>query len=114
MLKLDILVRRRPDLSHEQFLAHWRDVHGPLFSSQPEVKRRIRRYLQSRIVDDKPEGFPISDFDGIAQLWFDDVAGFQAFFASQNYKDVIKPDEERFTDPKRCEFVLSTEHILIG
>jgi hypothetical protein len=32
MLKVDILSRRRPDLTHEQFVEHWRDLHGPLFS----------------------------------------------------------------------------------
>jgi hypothetical protein len=43
MLKVDILVRRRPDLTHEQFVEHWRDVHAQLFSSQPAVKKYVRR-----------------------------------------------------------------------
>lgn len=114
MIKLDILVRRRPDLTHEEFVAHWRDVHGPLFSRQPIVKDHVRRYLQSRTIETRPAEYLLSDVDGIAQIWFDDLDGVRALFSSQNYRDVIKPDEEQFTDPKRCEFVLSTEHTLIG
>jgi hypothetical protein len=55
----------------------------------------------------------LGETDGIVQLWFDDMDGFNAFFNSQSYRDVIRPDEERFTDPKRCEFFLSTEHTIM-
>jgi hypothetical protein len=30
-------------------------------------------------------------------------------FSSQNYRDVTKVDEEKFTDPKRVEFLFSKE-----
>jgi hypothetical protein len=43
------------------------------------------------------------------ELWFDDMAGFNAFANSPSYKNVIQPDEERFTDPKRCEYFFTTE-----
>ena len=33
-------------MTHEQYVAHWRDVHAPLFASQPDVKRYVRRYVQ--------------------------------------------------------------------
>ena len=48
-------------------------------------------------------------YDGIAQVWFDDMNGFQGVFSSQNYRDVIKVDEEKFTDPERVEFLFSEE-----
>ncbi len=35
--------------------------------------------------------------------------GFHGVFSSQNYRDVIKVDEEKFTDPKRMEFLFSEE-----
>ncbi len=113
MLKVYILCRRRPDLTHEQFVKHWRDIHAPLFSSQPDTKRYVRRYIQSRVTGDRPERFVLGETDGIVQLWFDDMDGFNAFFTSQSYRDVIRPDEERFTDPKRCEFFFSTEHTIM-
>jgi hypothetical protein len=41
MLKVHILIRRRSDMTHEQCVAYWRDVHAPLFASQPDVKRYV-------------------------------------------------------------------------
>jgi uncharacterized protein (TIGR02118 family) len=114
MLKLSILARRRPDLTHEQFLSYWRDGHAELYSSQPDTKRYVRRYIQSRIAGDAPHGFVLADIDGIAQVWFDDMDGFNAFYASPSYINVIQPDELKFTDPKRCEYFFSREYPIIG
>ena len=51
----------------------------------------------------------LADYDGIAQVSFDDMNGFHGVFSSQNYRDVIKVDEEKFTDPERVEFLFSEE-----
>jgi len=56
----------------------------------------------------------LADYDGIAQVWFDDMNGFHGVFSSQNYRDVIKVDEEKFTDPKREEFLFSEETPITG
>jgi uncharacterized protein (TIGR02118 family) len=114
MLKVDILSVRRPDLTHEQFVTHWRDVHAKLFSSQPTVKQHVRRYIQSRTIADTPDGVAIANVDGIAQIWFDDMAGFHAVFSSQNYLDVIRPDENQFVDGKKVTFIFSEETPIIG
>jgi uncharacterized protein (TIGR02118 family) len=114
MLKVYILVRRRSDLTHEQYVEHWRDRHAPLYLSQPDAKRYVRRYIQSRITGDKPQGMLLGEVDGIVQLWFDDMDGFNAFANSQSYREVIRPDEERFTDPKQCEYFFSIEYPIIA
>jgi uncharacterized protein (TIGR02118 family) len=113
MLKVHILSRRRSDMTHDQYVQHWRDVHAPLFASQPDVKRYVRRYIQCFITGDKPAGPTLGETDGLVELWFDDIEGFNAFGNSKSYLDVIKPDEERFTDPKRCEYFFSTERPII-
>jgi uncharacterized protein (TIGR02118 family) len=113
VLKVYILSRRRPDLSHQEFLKHWRDVHAPLFAEQPDTRRYVRRYIQSWLTEDAPDGFTLGDTDGIVQLWFDDLDGFNDFYNSPSYVNVIRPDEERFTDPQRCEFFFVEEHPVI-
>ncbi len=113
-LKVDILSRRLERLTHAQYLAHWRDVHAPLFRSQPIVKQYVRRYIQSRIIDDRPRGLFNSSVDGVVQLWFDDMDGYKAFYASDNYRDVIQPDEQRFTDADRSEMIFTHETVIIG
>jgi hypothetical protein len=47
------------------------------------------------------------------ELWFDDIEGFKAFANSSSYRNVIQPDEERFTEPTRCEYFFSEEHAII-
>jgi EthD domain len=45
MIKLSILMVRRSDLTYEDFIKHWGEVHGPLFAAQSEAKRYVRRYI---------------------------------------------------------------------
>ena len=114
MLPLDILGRRRPDLTHDQFTAYWRDVHAQLFSSQPVVKQYMRRYVQSMTIAHPPQSAVLADCDGIAQVRFDDVDGCHGVFSSQNYRDVIRVDEQTFTEGTRSEFVFSEATSIVG
>ena len=114
LIKLNILVPRRPDITHEEFSRHWRDTHGPLFASQPEVKQFVRKYVQDHRTGAAPTEFGPTDFDGIAEIWFDDMTGFRGVFDSKNYRDVVTPDEERFVDRKRAQFLISEENAVIG
>jgi hypothetical protein len=113
MLKVHILVRRRSDMTHEQCVAYWRDVHAPLYTSQPDVKRYVRHYIQCFITGDRPAGPNLGDTDGIVELWFDNIDGFNAFANSPLYLNVIKLDEERFHDPKKSEYFFSEERTII-
>ena len=72
MTKLIVLLTKRGDLSREEFRRYWREVHGPLGSKMPGV----RKYIQNHATAD---GAP---FDGVAEMWFDDAASMQAAFTS--------------------------------
>lgn len=65
MFKLVLLFRKREDMSHEEFVRYWREVHIPLVKKVPN----IRRYVISPTC-----GAPMgdADYDGMAELWFDD------------------------------------------
>jgi uncharacterized protein (TIGR02118 family) len=102
MLKLDILIVRNPDMTYDQFLAYWRDRHAALFSSQPIVKKTVRRYVQSRIVSDTPAGAFLAPFDGIAQIWFDNLGGFLEYLQSSNYNEVIRQTKGDSRTHKEC------------
>ncbi len=114
MLKLDILIVRRADMTHQQFLEYWRDRHGAFFASQPIVKKVVRRYVQTRTIADTPAGLSVAPYDGIAQIWFDNVEGFLEYLQSPNYQEIIRPDEEKFTDPTRCSFSSPRRPPIIG
>src|ERR1700734_537357 len=110
MIKLSILMMRRSDLTYDQFIRHWREIHAPLFAGQAESKQFVRRYVQDHATRNVLPGTTSSNFDGIAEIWFDDMSGAKAFFESRGYKQNIIPDEEAFMDRKRCELLYTHEH----
>ncbi len=114
MIKFTIILRRRKDLTHEQFVEHHRNVHAPLFRSIPEVQQHVRRYVQCHATGDQLPGLPPSGIDGSTELWFDDLAGLAGVFESKRYMEVIRPDEESFLDLHASEFLLATENVVIG
>jgi len=89
---------------------HWGEVHGPLFAAQSESKQYVRRYIQDHRTNDALPGTTASNFDGIAEIWFDDISGAKAFFESDGYRQNVIPDEEAFMDRKRCELLYTHEH----
>lgn len=108
------MLRRKASLTHPEFVAYHRDNHAPLFSALPEVQQRVRRYVQCHTIPASLPGLPPVTFDGITELWFDDVAGIGAVFGSQNYLETIRSDEEKFLDLHGCDFVVSTENVAIA
>ncbi len=80
MIKITALLIRRSELTHEQFMRHWVDVHAPLVDELPGV----RRYVQSHIQGEQAARAPTTGvaLDGIAELWFDDRAALEQAFAS--------------------------------
>jgi uncharacterized protein (TIGR02118 family) len=114
MIKLSILMVRRSDLTYEQFIQHWREVHGPLFAAQSESRHYVRRYIQDHRTSDTLPGTTASNFDGIAEIWFDDISKAKAFFESDGYQQNVVPDEEAFMDRKHCELLYTHEHSVMA
>lgn len=113
MIKLTIWAVRKPGLSHEEFDTYWRDQHGPLIRSVTEFSRHVRRYVQCHGIEAGPGFGHSSNFDGIAELWFDDVAAMNRAFAEPRYLEVIRPDELAFVDIERCVSYVSEELTVI-
>jgi len=112
MVKLFALLRRRPGLGPEEFRAHWRDVHGPLIASTPELARHIVRYEQHP--RHRPDALSGTDgVDGVAVQWFDSIDDFVAFISEPAYRELIAPDERRFLDVDAIEFVITEEPTVV-
>lgn len=113
MIKMTILLRRKPEMSHDDFVAYHRETHAPLFTSLPEVKQHVRRYVQCHSTGEQFPGMPEYHIDGSTELWFDDVAAAAAVFTAPDYLATIRPDEENFLDLARCEIFFGAEHEVI-
>ena len=114
MITFTILPRRKPSMTQGEFAAYHREQHAPLFRALPAVRRYVRRDVQCHSVAAFLPGLPPVAFDGVTELWFDDVAGLEATFTPENYMETIRPNEARFPDLHACEFVPSTESLLIA
>ncbi len=110
MIKFSILLRRRPDISHAEFVRYHREDHAQLFMSLPVVARHVRRYTQQHALGTVMPGLPPTTIDGVTELWFDDVESIATVFTDKTYLQTVRPDEARFLDLAGCEFIVSEEH----
>jgi uncharacterized protein (TIGR02118 family) len=107
MIKLVYCITKKPGMSDEEFFHYWKEVHGPLGSRIPG----LRKLVQSRricIAEDKRS----SDFDGVAELWFDDVASLLRARQSAEWKTATR-DETHFIDHQHVAYFVSEEHVIV-
>lgn len=109
MIKLSSFLTRRADLSHEEFSRYWVERHAPFLENLPEVRQYVRRYVQQDAAAGLPDGLPIASFDGVAELWFDDLDAVIAAMGSANYASVVAEDEANFLDRAKTVLMLSEE-----
>ena len=82
-------IKRRPEFTVEQFRRYWLEVHADYGLRLPG----LRRYVQCLTTDvSYRNGEPA--WDGVAQIWFDDVAAVRAMIDSpigvESYQDILK------------------------
>jgi EthD domain len=113
VIKLICMVKRRPDLTVDEFHHHWRTVHSPLNCDTPAIAKYFVRYERNHRARPDREG--ASDFDGAAVEWYPSAQAFYDMVAEPAYRDVIAPDEERFLDRDRLVWLLTEkEETIIG
>lgn len=107
--KILIFMKRRPDISVEEFRDYYENQHAPLCRKYAQgMTRYIRRYLVPR---PHPETGPGEDlgFDVITELWFDDENVFNgtvAYLSTTLMPEEIVEDEKQLFD--RSSFRIAT------
>ena len=85
MIKTISILTRKPEISREEFVRHWTEIHAPLAHAVPGV----RRYVLS-LIQQEPSRADIPtqavQADGIAELWYDKVEDWRAAGASPEGK----------------------------
>ncbi|MFI0975614.1 EthD domain-containing protein [Streptomyces sp. NPDC021093] len=114
MIKLSIFLTRRADLSHEEFVDYWTQKHTPLLSGLPAGAVPVRRYVQLLPTGDEIPGISTADYDGVAEVWVDDIADAARWFTSDTYTTTVAADEENFLDRSRTRFLYATESTIFG
>ena len=106
-MKLVYCIRRKPGLSREAFVRYWEEVHGPIGARTPALRRLVQSYAVAVPGDRQP-----TDFDGMAELWFDDVAAALAARESAEWATATA-DEANFVDAGRSACFLSEERQIL-
>lgn len=73
MIKIVAVIRKKPEMSREEFLRHWNKDHPVYVRQLPG----IRRYRQNPAIQHHKD-WP---FDGMAELWFDSVQDVKHAYA---------------------------------
>ena len=76
-------VKRRSDLSVEEFQKYWLEVHGPLGAAIAPMKRYVQSHTRQSAYNDGK----LPAFDGMAMTWFEDTGAMRASAASREYVD---------------------------
>lgn len=122
MLRVTFCLKRLPGLTREQFHDYWRNEHAPLVKDHAAALG-IRKYVQSHSLT-LPGAFPLADvrgssgldFDGVAQLWWDDMASFAAAGSTEAGRvagALLLADERKFIDLPNSPIFLSDDFYVI-
>ncbi len=107
MVKLVYCICRRPGLSRDEFARYWADVHGPIGARIPGLRRLVHSNALEPAGDSRP-----GDFDGMAELWFDDVAALLEARRSVEWARSTA-DEANFVDDARTAYFVSEERQIV-
>jgi len=108
VVKLVYCITRRPGMSVDEFFRYWHDIHGPIGRRIPG----LRRLVQSHAIR-HPDGMRPPTYDGMAELWFDDLAALQAAQQSPQWQ-ASSADEDNFIDKTRTALFLTEEREITG
>lgn len=109
MHKLVILLKRRADLTPEQFRAYYEERHAPLcMRYMVGVSHYVRRYIGPG------PGMPDLPFDVITEVWIKDRAEFDMILDAMGkgiLPDDVIADEEQLFDRAQSRFcAMLAEH----
>ena len=106
MIKVVYGFRKRHGISDEEFDRYWRDVHGQIGVRIPGLRRLVQSRAL-RLSDDVRQ----PDFDGVAELWFEDEAALARARASEEWRQSTR-DEANFLDPSSTHYAVTEERTL--
>lgn len=107
MIKVVFFVTKRPEFQNwDEFRNYWVNSHAPIAAKMPG----LCKHTVNPILPDQPrQGIP---FDGIAELWWDDVESFKASVASPEGVATFE-DAWKFLDEAHSHGVIVQENVIL-
>jgi uncharacterized protein (TIGR02118 family) len=107
MLKIIAMFKFRADKPHEESMSYWNDVHSTVV---PKCLPQSRRYVQNVPVPIRGKDW---GYDGVSELWFEDMAAIRDSFEGP-LADDLRKDEENFADADRSHWIIVSENEVIA
>ena len=115
MIKIVYCLRRKREMSREEFQKYWIETHAEVGKNIPGVKRYVQAHtLSGEMAEMMAAGHPAGKaepFDGVAELWFEEddlmkLPGAEGSLAAMQ-------DETNFIDFERSVIFLTKEHVIV-
>jgi uncharacterized protein (TIGR02118 family) len=107
MVKVVYCITKKAGCSDEEFFHYWKNIHGAIGGRIPG----LRCLVQSHRISVRGDKYPAS-YDGMAELWFDDIAGLLAARQSPEWR-AASEDEANFVDRDKVAYFVSEEHVIV-
>ncbi len=107
MIKLVYCITKKPGMSDAEFFYYWEKIHGPIGARIPG----LRKLVQSHRITVPGDAHP-PDYDGAAELWFDDMDALLAARQSPQWQ-ASSEDEVNFIDHSEVAYFISEEHAIV-
>lgn len=102
------LIRRRADISLDQFRAHWLHPHGTMTAELPATRRYVQHHpINAPGTNDYARQLGV---DGVPELWFDDIQARTIAYTSSRIAE-CNVDSENFIGA--VSRVVSEPHVVI-
>ncbi len=83
MVKMVIMLSRKPGLTMEEFQQHWLEVNAALVACVPGVRRYVQNHAIAEVYARRP-----MTHDGFAEFWFDDLSSLWRAMDSDEWQKV--------------------------
>ena len=103
MIKLVYCITKKPGMSDEEFFHYWEKVHGPIGARIPGLRKLVQSHRISVPGDSREH-----DYDGLTELWFDDVESLLTARATPEWRASTE-DEANFIDESKTAYFVSVE-----
>ena len=114
MIKLIAAFSNPNDVSRDESRSRYRNSHGRLAASVPEVNRHLPKYVQNVVIDDLPLFKNVGpNIVGISEIWSYSVEGMSDGFAEPRYSE-FRRDEMTFADLGDLILICSSPAFIYG
>lgn len=124
MIKVSYIMRRLPEMSREEFLNYWEKNHSQKVDQNAIAALGVKRYIQQHALQDDearkilvgPRSVLVDEFDGIAEVWFENLEVFKRNWTTKEAIEIYKQlfvDELNFIDWSRSTIMISKEVVFM-